>query len=38
MKKKPYITCYMMMSIDGRIDCAMTAEPPGVEEYYPLLS
>lgn len=34
---KPYITCYMMTSVDGRIDCAMTEKLPGVEEYYPLL-
>ncbi len=34
---KPYIICYMMTSIDGRIDCAMTEQLPGVEEYYPLL-
>ncbi len=27
----------MMTSIDGRIDCEMTAQLPGVEEYYPLL-
>ncbi len=35
---KPYITCYMMTSVDGRIDCEMTGNLPGVEEYYPLLS
>lgn len=34
---KPYIVCYMMTSVDGRIDCAMTAQLRGVEEYYPLL-
>jgi 2,5-diamino-6-(ribosylamino)-4(3H)-pyrimidinone 5'-phosphate reductase len=34
--KKPYIICYMMMSIDGRIDCAMTEKLPG-EEYYKIL-
>ncbi len=34
---RPYITCYMMTSLDGRIDCAMTEGLPGVEEYYPLL-
>lgn len=33
----PYTVCYMMTSADGRIDCAMTAQLPGVEEYYPLL-
>lgn len=35
---KPYISCYMMTSIDGRIDCEMTGKLPGVEEYYPLLA
>lgn len=34
---KPYIICYMMTSVDGRIDCEMTAQLAGVEEYYPLL-
>ncbi len=34
--KKPYIVCYMMMSLDGRIDCAMTEHLPG-DEYYPIL-
>lgn len=34
---KPYIVCYMMTSVDGRIDCGMTAQLAGVEEYYPLL-
>ena len=34
---KPYIVCYMMTSVDGRIDCAMTEQLPGVEEYDPLL-
>ncbi len=34
---RPYITCYMMTSVDGRIDCAMTEKLPGVEEYYSLL-
>lgn len=34
---KPYIVCYMMTSVDGRIDCAMTSQLIGVEEYYPLL-
>lgn len=34
---KPYITCYMMTSVDGRIDCEMTGSLPGVDEYYPLL-
>ena len=31
---KPYIACYMMTSVDGRIDCDMTAQLAGVEEYY----
>lgn len=31
---KPYIICYMMTSIDGRIDCAMTSKLKGVEDYY----
>ncbi len=34
---KPHIICYMMTSVDGRIDCAMTSNLPGVEDYYPLL-
>lgn len=36
--KRPYIICYMMTSVDGRIDCNMTAKLAGVEDYYPLLS
>ncbi len=35
---KPYITCYMATSVDGRIDCPMTEKLPGVEEYYPMLN
>ncbi len=35
---KPYMTCYMMTSVDGRIDCEMTGSLPGVEEYDPLLN
>lgn len=35
---KPYIICYMMTSVDGRIDCEMTAQLAGVEDYYPLLN
>lgn len=27
----------MMTSVDGRIDCDMVAQLPGVEDYYPLL-
>ena len=34
MSKMPYIICHMMTSIDGRIDCAMTSQLPGVDEYY----
>lgn len=36
--KKPYIICHMMASIDGRIDCGMTAKLEGVDEYYEVLS
>ena len=35
---KPYIICYMMTSLDGRIDCAMTENLPGVEEYYKVVN
>ncbi len=35
--KKPYIICHMMTSADGRIDCAMTAQLDGVDEYYKTL-
>lgn len=35
--KKPYLICYMMTSLDGRIDCAMTAQLGGVASYYELL-
>lgn len=34
---KPYIICYMMTSVDGRIDCDMVGQLAGVENYYPLL-
>ncbi|WP_314724564.1 dihydrofolate reductase family protein [Enterocloster bolteae] len=34
---RPYIVCYMMTSVDGRIDCDMVAQLAGVEDYYPLL-
>ena len=34
---KPYIICHMMMSVDGRVDCAMTSKLPGVEDYYQTL-
>lgn len=33
---KPYIFSYMMMSLDGRIDCKMTESLNG-DEYYPIL-
>lgn len=36
--KKPYIICHMMTSVDGRIDCQMTSELPGVEDYYSTLN
>ena len=36
--KKPYIICHMMTSVDGRIDCQMTSELPGVEDYYSILN
>lgn len=36
--KKPYIICHMMTSLDGRIDCQMTSELPGVEDYYSTLN
>ena len=35
---KPYIICHMMTSVDGRIDCGMTAKLRGVNEYYDTLS
>nr|WP_325185083.1 dihydrofolate reductase family protein [uncultured Oscillibacter sp.] len=35
---KPYIVCYMMTSVDGRIDCDMVGRLAGVEDYYPLLA
>lgn len=34
----PYIICHMMTSVDGRIDCGMTAKLQGVNEYYDTLS
>lgn len=36
--KRPYIICHMMMSLDGRIDCAMTEKIPGSKEYYETLA
>lgn len=35
--KKPYMICHMMMSVDGRIDCGMTAKIAGSDEYYETL-
>ncbi|WP_368791384.1 dihydrofolate reductase family protein [Companilactobacillus farciminis] len=35
--KKPYIICHMMTSVDGRIDCDMTAQLQGQNEYYDTL-
>ena len=38
MSTRPFIICHMMTSIDGRIDCAMTAQLNGVDDYYKTLS
>lgn len=35
--KKPYTICHMMISVDGRIDCAMTSKLRGVDDYYTTL-
>ncbi|WPK16970.1 RibD family protein [Pediococcus pentosaceus] len=35
---KPYIICHMMTSVDGRIDCGMTAQLSGVSDYYTTLN
>ncbi len=35
--KRPYTICHMMTSVDGRIDCAMTSQLPGVQDYYATL-
>lgn len=35
---KPYVICHMMTSIDGRIDCGMTAQLRGNDVYYNTLS
>ena len=35
---KPTIICHMMTSVDGRIDCGMTAKLTGVDEYYATLN
>lgn len=34
---KPHIICHMIMALDGRIDCEMTAKLKGVEHYYTTL-
>ncbi|EEJ71888.1 dihydrofolate reductase family protein [Lactobacillus ultunensis] len=34
---KPYIIVHMMTSVDGRIDCGMTAQLKGNSEYYSTL-
>lgn len=34
---KPYIICHMMSSVDGRIDCAMTAKIDKTDAYYQAL-
>ena len=34
---RPYIICYMIMSLDGRIDCPMTEHLKGTDDYYPIL-
>lgn len=36
--KKPYIICHMMTSIDGRIECEMTGQLAGVDDYYTALN
>lgn len=36
--EEPYIICHMMSSVDGRIDCAMTEQLKGVEDYYETLA
>lgn len=34
---KPYIICHMMSSVDGCIDCSMTAEIDKTDVYYQAL-
>ena len=36
--KRPYIICHMMTSIDGRIECEMTGQLAGVDDYYTTLN
>lgn len=31
---KPYIICHMMLLLDGRIDCDVTEQIEGGNEYY----
>lgn len=35
---RPYIICHMMSSVDGRIDCGMTAQLAGNDVYYDSLA
>lgn len=35
---RPYVICFMMSSIDGRIDCEMTEQLEGTKEYDDMLS
>ena len=35
---KPYIICHMIASVDGRIDCDMTEQIEGGNEYYEALN
>lgn len=35
---KPHIICHMMMSVDGRIDCAMTEKIDETDNYYAALN
>ena len=37
MKKKAFVVCHMMASVDGRIDCDMT-EQIGSDGYYKALA
>ncbi|MEE1098864.1 MAG: 5-amino-6-(5-phosphoribosylamino)uracil reductase, partial [Alistipes sp.] len=34
---RPYIICHMIASVDGRIDCDMTEQIEGGNEYYEAL-
>lgn len=35
---RPYIICHMIASVDGRIDCDMTEQIEGGNEYYEALA